>query len=152
MALRQMRLADDSVNLAFELILEALATGFGLPLGLEGRENAAIEFCTLVESMKAIKTLVMGVSLRNKKHFHGNAHEIDCLKCLGYWSPGTEPSPVTSTISSDNCEISQHISPKEASTYWRRQQHGQPGFIKSAIGTEILLPQPDNKQGYAWTL
>jgi hypothetical protein len=53
MALRQMGLADDVVNLAFGLTLGALAIGFALPLGLDGREIAATELRTLVESMKA---------------------------------------------------------------------------------------------------
>jgi hypothetical protein len=53
MALRQMGLADDIVNLAFGLTLGALAIAFALALGLGGREIAATELRTLVDSLKS---------------------------------------------------------------------------------------------------
>ena len=52
MALRQMGLADDIVNLAFGLTLGSLAVAFALALGLGGREIAAGELRTLVNSLK----------------------------------------------------------------------------------------------------
>ena len=57
MALRQMGLADDIVNLAFGLTLGALAIAFALALGLGGREIAATELRALVDSMKTKKPL-----------------------------------------------------------------------------------------------
>ena len=53
MALRQMGLADDIVNLAFGLTLGALAIAFALALGLGGREIASTGLRTLVDSMKS---------------------------------------------------------------------------------------------------
>ncbi|MDH5574434.1 MAG: mechanosensitive ion channel, partial [Nitrospirota bacterium] len=53
MALRQMGLADDIVNLAFGLTLGALAIAFALAIGLGGREIAAAELRTLVDSLKS---------------------------------------------------------------------------------------------------
>ena len=55
MALRQMGLADDIVNLAFGLTLGALAIAFALALGLGGREIAATELRTLVDSINSKK-------------------------------------------------------------------------------------------------
>ena len=52
MALREMGLADEIVNLAFGLTLGALAVAFALALGLGGREIAAHELKTWVQSFK----------------------------------------------------------------------------------------------------
>ena len=52
MALREMGLADEIVNLAFGLTLGALAVAFAIALGLGGREIAAKELKEWVESIK----------------------------------------------------------------------------------------------------
>lgn len=56
MALRQMGLADEIVNLAFGLVLGALAIAFALALGLGGREIAANELKSFVDSIKSKKS------------------------------------------------------------------------------------------------
>ncbi len=56
MALRQMGLANEIVNLAFGLILGALAVAFALALGLGGKEIAATELKTWVQNLRAKKS------------------------------------------------------------------------------------------------
>lgn len=56
MALRQMGLADEIVNLAFGLSLGAIAVAFALAMGLGGKEVAAQELKAWVETIKSRKT------------------------------------------------------------------------------------------------
>jgi hypothetical protein len=52
MALRQMGLANDIINLAFGLLLGAIAVALALAFGLGGREIAAREIEKWLKSMK----------------------------------------------------------------------------------------------------
>lgn len=52
MAMRQMGLADDIVNLAFGLLLGAFAVAFALAIGLGGRDVAAEEMRSWIDSLK----------------------------------------------------------------------------------------------------
>ncbi len=52
MALRQMGLADEIVNLAFGLTLGALAVAFALAFGLGGREAAGEELKAWIRQIK----------------------------------------------------------------------------------------------------
>ena len=53
MALRQMGVASDIINLAFGLLLGALAVAVALAVGLGSRDIAAREVETLIRSMKS---------------------------------------------------------------------------------------------------
>jgi hypothetical protein len=55
MALRQMGLADDIVNLAFGLLLGAIAVAAALAFGLGGREIAGQELGLWLKSFKSNK-------------------------------------------------------------------------------------------------
>ena len=56
MALRQMGLADDIINLAFGILFGAVAIAAAIALGLGGRETAAREIEEWVSSIKSKKT------------------------------------------------------------------------------------------------
>ena len=53
MALRQMGIADDIINLAFGLSLGAIALAAALAFGLGGRETAARELEGMVKSLRS---------------------------------------------------------------------------------------------------
>jgi hypothetical protein len=53
MALRQMGLASEIINLAFGLLIGAIAVAVALAFGLGGREIAARELSGWVESVKS---------------------------------------------------------------------------------------------------
>jgi hypothetical protein len=56
MALRQMGVASDIINLAFGLLLGAIAVAVALAVGLGGRDIAARELNEIIESIKAKRT------------------------------------------------------------------------------------------------
>jgi hypothetical protein len=56
MALRQMGLASEIINLAFGLLLGSIAVGLAIALGMGGREIAARELAQWVDSMKSKKS------------------------------------------------------------------------------------------------
>jgi hypothetical protein len=55
MALRQMGLADDIINMAFGLLLGAIAVAVALAFGLGAREIAARELAEWVQFIKSRK-------------------------------------------------------------------------------------------------
>jgi hypothetical protein len=60
MALRQMGLAEDIVNLAFGLMLGAVAVAAAIAFGLGGREVAGRELERFIEGRRAAQALPAG--------------------------------------------------------------------------------------------